>query len=192
MNADQARTLMEYMTKLWEGEFPATCKVLAAVPEGTRDYKPDDKSRSAWDLTVHLAAGDLWFLDSIRTGVFAWNPDADKIVVAQHPTVADIVKMYSRGLPREAEGGARDVRRRPHPDGRFLRDVPVAQRVVSGLCEQPLGAPPRPARLVSASDGLEGARDLRRQCRRTDAGRFAGCLGSASRCLGCLMCSVHT
>lgn len=100
MNADQARMLMEYMTKLWEGEYPATCKVLAAVPDSNRDYKPDDKSRSAWDLTVHLASGDLWFLDSIRTGSFAWNPDAEKTIVAQHPTVADIVKMYTEGFPR--------------------------------------------------------------------------------------------
>ena len=82
MNADQARMLMEYMTKLWEGEYPATCKVLAAVPDGNRDYKPDDKSRTAWDLTVHLAAGDLWFLDSIRSGSFAWSPDGEKSVAA--------------------------------------------------------------------------------------------------------------
>jgi len=101
MNADQARMLMEYMTKLWEGEYPATCKVLAAVPDGKRDYKPDDKSRSAWDLTVHLAAGDLWFLDSIRTGAFAWNPDSEKTIIAQHPTVADIVKMYTEGFPEK-------------------------------------------------------------------------------------------
>ena len=99
MNGDQARLLMEYMTKLWEGEFPATCKVLAAVPDANRDYKPDDKSRSAWDLTVHLAAGDLWFLDAIRAGSFTWNPNAEKEMVADRPKVSDIVAMYSEGFP---------------------------------------------------------------------------------------------
>jgi uncharacterized damage-inducible protein DinB len=89
------------MTKLWEGEFPATCKVLAAVPDAKRDYKPDEKSRTAWDLTVHLAAGDLWFLDSIRSGSFTWSPDAEKVVAAKHPTVADIVAMYTQGFPEK-------------------------------------------------------------------------------------------
>ena len=70
MDAQQAKFLVQFMTQLWEGEFPATCKVLAAVPEARRDCKPDDKSRSAWDLTVHLAMSDIWFLDAIRTGSF--------------------------------------------------------------------------------------------------------------------------
>jgi uncharacterized damage-inducible protein DinB len=103
MNADHARMLTEYMTKLWEGEFPATCKVLAAVPDGKRDYKPDDKSRTAWDLTVHLAAGDLWFLDAIRAGSFAFNPDVEKNIAAAHPTVASIVEMYKKGFPEKLE-----------------------------------------------------------------------------------------
>jgi hypothetical protein len=61
MELQQATFLVQFMTQLWEGEFPATCKVLAAVPDGQRDYRPDDKSRTAWDLTVHIATGDVWF-----------------------------------------------------------------------------------------------------------------------------------
>jgi uncharacterized damage-inducible protein DinB len=101
MNTDQARMLLDYMTKLWEGEYPATCKVLAAVPNDKRDYRPDPKSRTAWELTVHLAAGDLWFLDAIRAGAFTWNPDAEKDVIARHPTVADVVEMYKKGFPEK-------------------------------------------------------------------------------------------
>jgi uncharacterized damage-inducible protein DinB len=99
MDVEQARFLAGYMTKLWEGEFPATCKVLAAVPDGRRDYKPDDKSRNAWDLTVHLAAGDLWFLDSIRQGTFTFDPDAEKRATASFTKVSDIVDMYKREFP---------------------------------------------------------------------------------------------
>src|SRR4029453_1012917 len=101
MNADQARMLMEYMTKLWEGEYPATCKVLAAVPDEKRDYKPDAKSRTAWELTVHLAAGDLCVLSGTRAGAFAWNPNAETDVIAQHPKIADIVEMYKKGFPEK-------------------------------------------------------------------------------------------
>jgi uncharacterized damage-inducible protein DinB len=99
MNTEQARFLVEYMTKLWEGEFPATCKVLAAVPDAARNYKPDDKSRSAWDLSVHLAAGDLWFLDAIRKGTFIFDPEAEKKATASFTKVSDVVEMYKRDFP---------------------------------------------------------------------------------------------
>ena len=101
MNADQAKTLVNYLTTLWEGEFPATCKVLAAVPDTKRDYKPDDKSRSAWDLTVHLAAGDLWFLDSIRDGAFKWDPNVEKQAASHFSKVSDVVDMYKREFPKK-------------------------------------------------------------------------------------------
>ncbi|MGQ0732317.1 MAG: DinB family protein [Acidobacteriota bacterium] len=103
MNADQAKFLVTFMTNLWEGEFPATCKVLAAVPDARRDYKPDDKSRSAWDLTVHIAAGDLWFLDAIRQGSFAWDAEAEKKVGGAHPNVASVVELYRREFPAKLD-----------------------------------------------------------------------------------------
>ena len=63
------------LCKLWEGEFPATCKVLAAVPDGQRTYRPDDKSRTAWELAAHLATADIWFIDSILAGSFKFDPE---------------------------------------------------------------------------------------------------------------------
>ena len=101
MNADHARFLANYMTQLWEGEFPATCKVIAAVPDDQRDYKPDEKSRSAWELAVHLAAGDLWFLDSIRQGAFNWDPQAEQKAAAGFTKVSEIVDMYKREFPQK-------------------------------------------------------------------------------------------
>jgi uncharacterized damage-inducible protein DinB len=103
MNAEQAKFLAEYMTKLWEGEFASTCKVLAAVPDDRRDYKPDDKSRNAWDLAVHLAAGDLWFLDSIRAGAFNWDPNAEKELAGRITKVSELVDMYKREFPKRLE-----------------------------------------------------------------------------------------
>ena len=52
MNAEQARILVEQFAGLMENEVPTTCKVLAAVKTGNRDYKPDPKSRSAFELCV--------------------------------------------------------------------------------------------------------------------------------------------
>ena len=56
------------MATVWEGEFPATCQVLAAVKNDNRNYKPDAKSRTAWELATHLATADIWFIDSIMNG----------------------------------------------------------------------------------------------------------------------------
>jgi uncharacterized damage-inducible protein DinB len=72
MTEDQARAVVEAFTRSIEQEGPATRKVLAAVPHDNRDYRPDPKSRSAWELAVHLALGDVWFADSILAGAFVW------------------------------------------------------------------------------------------------------------------------
>ena len=94
-----AKMLTDELTRLWEFEFPATCKVIAAVPNDRRDYKPDPKSRTAWELAVHLASGDLWFLDSILAGAFAWDPDVDKKREKMFATTADIAAFYQREFP---------------------------------------------------------------------------------------------
>jgi uncharacterized damage-inducible protein DinB len=73
VNAEQARAIQDLLIKTIEDESIATRKVIAAVPNGNRDYKPDPKSRSAWEIAVHMALADLWFADSILNGEFAWT-----------------------------------------------------------------------------------------------------------------------
>jgi uncharacterized damage-inducible protein DinB len=73
MNAEQATAIVQLLTGTIESEASATRKVLAAVPTGNRDYKPDPKSRSAWEIAVHLAMADVWFADSILAGKFEWT-----------------------------------------------------------------------------------------------------------------------
>ena len=75
MNAEQARALVDVLTGAMEQESAATCKVIAAVPNQNRDYKPDPKSRTAWELATHLATGDMWFADGILSGKFEWTGD---------------------------------------------------------------------------------------------------------------------
>jgi uncharacterized damage-inducible protein DinB len=99
MNAEQAKAVVDTMTKVWEGEFAMTCKVLEAVKDDTRDYKPDPKSRTGWELATHLATADVWFLSSIIAGRFDWNPDAAKQAEGQFKTVADIVAFYKKEFP---------------------------------------------------------------------------------------------
>ena len=46
-------------------EVRTTSRVIAAMPDAGRDFRPDPKSRSAWDLAWHIAFRDVWFLDRI-------------------------------------------------------------------------------------------------------------------------------
>jgi uncharacterized damage-inducible protein DinB len=101
MTADQAKTAADLMAAVWEGEFPATCQVLAAVDDGNRDYRPDAKSRTAWQLATHLATADVWFIESITKGAFAFNPEEAKKAEAQFTTVADLVEFYKKSFPEK-------------------------------------------------------------------------------------------
>jgi uncharacterized damage-inducible protein DinB len=77
MTAEQARALVDVMTLSIEQEAGATRKVIAAVPDANRDYRPDPKSRTAWELAVHLVLSDIWFADSIIAGKFVWTGDPE-------------------------------------------------------------------------------------------------------------------
>jgi len=99
MNAEQAKFLVEYFAKMWEGEVPATVKVLTNVPDDRRDYKPDEKSRTAWDLATHLALGDVWFIQSIIDGNFNFDADAEKKQASQFKSTRDIAAFYEKQVP---------------------------------------------------------------------------------------------
>jgi uncharacterized damage-inducible protein DinB len=99
MTDDQAQTAAETLISLWEGEFAATCQVLAAVKDDNRSYKPDPKSRTAWEIATHLATADVWFIDSILNGKFEFNPEAAKQAEAQFKQVSDIVDFYKKAFP---------------------------------------------------------------------------------------------
>jgi uncharacterized damage-inducible protein DinB len=99
MTPEQAKATAEMLITVWEGERSGTRGVLAAVGAGNREYKPDAKSRSAWEIATHLATADVWFIDSIIAGKFDWNPDAAKQAESQFPDAPALVAFYDRALP---------------------------------------------------------------------------------------------
>jgi uncharacterized damage-inducible protein DinB len=101
MTSEQAKAAADLMATVWEGEFPATCAVLGAVNNNNRDYKPDPKSRTAWQLATHLATADIWFIDSILNGAFEWNAEGAAKAEAQFKSVNDIVEFYEKTLPEK-------------------------------------------------------------------------------------------
>lgn len=98
-NSVQTRAVTEAMISLWRGESAATVSVLAAVKDATRDYRPDPKSRSAWELAIHIATSDWWFLDSIERGVFHFDPEQAKQAEAGFREISEVVAFYREAIP---------------------------------------------------------------------------------------------
>ena len=117
MSPDQARAVADAMAALWEGELPATVRVLSAVKDANRDYRPDPRSRSAWELATHIATSDLWFLDSIEKGVFQFDQEKARQAEAGFGAVSDVVAFYEGTVP------ARLARLRALSDERLAEDV---------------------------------------------------------------------
>ena len=100
MTPEQAKFLAEFFANIFDQEGPTTTKVLKAIPDDKRDYRPDEKSRTAWELAKHLATGDVWFLDSICDGAFNYDPDAEAKIGEGLNTVDDLVEFYKREFPK--------------------------------------------------------------------------------------------
>ena len=101
MTPENAKAAADMLATVWEGEYPATCQVLAAVKDDSRNYKPDPKSRTAWELATHLATADIWFIDSIVNGAFEWNPDAAKQAESQFKNANDVAEFYKKTFPEK-------------------------------------------------------------------------------------------
>jgi hypothetical protein len=66
MNHEQAVFTAHMFTDGLAQEYEITRKVLAAVPEGKKDFRPDDSARTAFALASHIASSDVWFLHGIE------------------------------------------------------------------------------------------------------------------------------
>ena len=76
-------------------EVETTKRVLAAIPDGKKDYRPDPNARTAWELAWHLANTDVQFMDGIADLEFKMAPSGD----GEKPkTVAELVAWYDRNV----------------------------------------------------------------------------------------------
>ena len=94
-----AKTYRDMMLQGLQQEMQTTKKVVGAIPDARRDYRPDPKARTAWDLAWHLVTVDVQFLEEIAEGRFNMEPrykDAPK-------TVAEMVTWYGKNFTRAME-----------------------------------------------------------------------------------------
>jgi uncharacterized damage-inducible protein DinB len=99
MTADQAKVAANLVVMQLQNEWKTTHKVLTAVPEGKKDYKPDPNARAAFELAKHLAGTDVWFLDGVVNGKFG-DPTSSE---PNPPTVAELGQWYEQNFPKVLE-----------------------------------------------------------------------------------------
>lgn len=99
MTPEQARFFLDFHLPRLDEEFSTTKKVIAAIPEDHRDYRPDPKARTAVELAWHIVSVDVWFLDGIADGQFAM----DGFEEAGERTIAEIVAWYDEHFSRALE-----------------------------------------------------------------------------------------
>ena len=97
MTPDQAQAVAAALGQQLQNEWMTTVKVIEAIPEVNKLWKPEPKSRSAWELALHLAETDVWFLDSVLHQHFG----------AQTPshatTVSELAAWYKSHMPGKLE-----------------------------------------------------------------------------------------
>ena len=78
-------------------EMETTKKVIAAIPENKRDYRPDPHAKTAGELAWHIANSDVEFLDGIADLKFG----VEETQRAKKPaTIAEMVSWYDREMKR--------------------------------------------------------------------------------------------
>jgi uncharacterized damage-inducible protein DinB len=98
MTPEQAKFLTQAMGQQLQQEWKTTYKVIAAVPEDKKNFKPQADSRDAWFLAHHIATCDVGFLKAVAANDF-------KAFSVETPatTVAALADWYKHEFPKALE-----------------------------------------------------------------------------------------
>jgi uncharacterized damage-inducible protein DinB len=96
LSPEFAAGLRETMLQGLSRELETTKRVLAAVPDAQRDYRPDPKARTAWELAWHLASCDVQMTDEIADHKFELEPRFKE----EPKNVAELVQWYDANFNR--------------------------------------------------------------------------------------------
>ena len=70
MTPEHAKFLSQVIGQQLQTEWMTTYKVISAVPEEKKTYKPQADSRDAWFLAHHIATADVGFLKAVIANDF--------------------------------------------------------------------------------------------------------------------------
>jgi uncharacterized damage-inducible protein DinB len=90
MNPEQGKFLCKIFCDTIQSEFETNKKVIRAVPDDKKSYKPDSKSMSAHDLAWHIAGSEIFFLDGVLNGKYEMSEEQPPAP----PTIGAILEWY--------------------------------------------------------------------------------------------------
>lgn len=96
LSPEFAAGLREVMLMGLAREIETTKKVLAAVLDGNRGYRPDPKARTAGELAWHLASTDVQMTDEVADHKFSMEPK----FTDEPKSSAELVKWYDTNMNR--------------------------------------------------------------------------------------------
>jgi uncharacterized damage-inducible protein DinB len=102
MSAPTPEFALGYRAIMLDGlarEVETTKKVLAAIPDDKKDYRPEPCARTAWELAWHLANTDVQFMDGI--GDLKFNMAA-RSEMEKPKNVGELVAWYDANMKRSA------------------------------------------------------------------------------------------
>jgi uncharacterized damage-inducible protein DinB len=99
MTPDHAKFLTGALGQQLQTEWMATYKVLSAIPEDKKDFKPEPNARTAWDLAHHIATVDVGFLNAVAGNSF----EAGFPAACTATTIKDLAEWYKHAFPKALE-----------------------------------------------------------------------------------------
>ena len=94
---EQAQFLLHVYLPMLQREHQITKGVIAAIPDGAGDYRPDPNAKSGMELAWHIVSTEARFLNAVVNGRFDFtpNPKPDSIQNA-----ADLTRWYEQNFPQ--------------------------------------------------------------------------------------------
>ena len=89
MTPEQAKLLCTVFADTMKSESETTKKVIAAIPEDKKSYKPEAKAKNAHELAWHIATSEIWFLDGVLAGQFSMTEPPPP-----PPTISGVLEWY--------------------------------------------------------------------------------------------------
>jgi uncharacterized damage-inducible protein DinB len=89
MTSEQSKILYRAYAENMKRETETTEKVIRAIPDDKKGYRPDPKSKSADELAWHIATSEVWFLDTVLKGKAEMGEEAPV-----PPTIGGILEWY--------------------------------------------------------------------------------------------------
>ena len=105
MTPDQATVILN-MTALpaLKAEHPVTQRVIAAIPAGKADYRPDDVVKTALELAWHIVTAENRFMEAVINGAFDLTPRERPATVR---TPDDVNRWYADQFAKNVDRLAR-------------------------------------------------------------------------------------